>query len=185
MLDIISSIERGFIMNLEDYIAVIEDYPKKGISFKDVTPLLASGEAYDYALNELVKIAEEYHADYIVSPEARGFLFGCPVASKLKIGFVPVRKKGKLPRETISQKYELEYGFDELFMHKDAIKKGSRVIIIDDLVAVGGTLDAVAKLVEKAGGTVVSCLSIITLLGLPGEERLKKYNLKSLLYLKD
>lgn len=172
-------------MNLEDYIAVIPDYPKKGISFKDVTSLINNGEAYAYAIDKLTEIAKTYNPDYIVSPEARGFLFGCPVATKLKIGFVPVRKKGKLPRETISYRYELEYGFDELFMHKDAIKKGSKVVIIDDLAAIGGTMEACAKLVEELGGDVVCCLSLISLNGLNSEEKLKKYNPVSLLKLSD
>lgn len=172
-------------MKLENYIAVIKDYPKVGISFKDITPLLGDKEAYDYALKELAKIAGEYNADYICSPEARGFIFGCPLANILKVGFVPIRKKNKLPRETISVSYDLEYGTDELHMHKDAIKKGSRVIIVDDLIAIGGTLKACAELVEKAGGEVVACLSLITLNGLNGREKLAKYDVKSLLYLED
>ena len=172
-------------MNLENYIAVIPDFPKKGISFKDVTSLIENGETYAYVIDLLAQKAKELNAEYIVSPEARGFIFGCPVATKLNIGFIPVRKKGKLPRETISVKYDLEYGQDELFMHKDAIKKGARVVIIDDLVAIGGTLNAVATLVEKAGGKVEGLLSVITLKGLPGEKILEKYGLQSLLYLED
>ncbi len=172
-------------MNLANYITVIEDYPKAGVSFKDITTLINDKEAYSYAIEKLAQLAKEYNADYICSPEARGFIFGCPVASKLNIGFVPIRKKNKLPRETISIQYSLEYGIDELHMHKDAIKKGSRVILIDDLVAIGGTLKACAELVEKAGGEVVCCLSLITLKGLGGEEKLAKYHLKSLLYLED
>lgn len=172
-------------MDLNKYITVIENYPKPGISFKDITTLIGDGKAYAYAIDELARIAKEYNADYICSPEARGFIFGTPVASKLGLGFVPIRKKNKLPRETVSVKYDLEYGTDELFMHKDAIKKGSRVVIIDDLVAIGGTLKACVDLVEKAGGEVVACLSLITLKGLGGEEKLANYNLKSLLYLED
>lgn len=172
-------------MNLENYIAVVENYPKEGISFKDITPLLADKEAYDYAIEKLCELARAYDADYICSPEARGFIFGCPVATRLKLGFVPIRKKNKLPRETISVTYELEYGHDELHVHKGDIKEGSKVIVIDDLVAIGGTLNACCELVEKAGGKVVACLSLMTLVGLGGEEKLKKYNLKSLLYIKD
>ncbi len=172
-------------MDIEKYIKVINDYPKKGISFKDVTSLIENGEAYSYVIDELSKIAKELGATHIVSPEARGFIFGCPVASKLNIGFIPVRKKGKLPRETISVKYELEYGFDELYMHKDALKKGDKVVIIDDLVAVGGTLNAVADLCTSLGAEIKGCLSVITLKGLPGEKNLAKYNLHSLLYLED
>lgn len=172
-------------MDIEKYIAVIEDYPKKGISFKDVTSLIENGEVYAYVIDQLASMAKELGATHIVSPEARGFIFGCPVATKLGIGFVPVRKKGKLPRATISQKYELEYGFDELFMHKDALKEGDKVVIIDDLVAIGGTLNAVAELCIKSNAEVKGCLSVITLKGLPGEKVLAKYNLKSLLYLED
>ncbi len=172
-------------MNLENYIAVKQDFPKKGVSFKDITPLLSDKDAYDYAINKLCEYVKALNADYICSPEARGFLFGCPVANKLHLGFVPIRKKNKLPRETVSVKYELEYGFDELFMHKDALPKNARVVVIDDLVAIGGTLKACCDLVEIAGAKVVGCLSIITLSGLGGEEKLAKYNLKSLLYLKD
>lgn len=172
-------------MNYENYIAVVEDYPKKGISFKDITSLISNGEVYKKVIEDLSNYVKEIGADYIVSPESRGFIFGCPVATNLGIGFVPVRKKGKLPRETISVKYELEYGSDELFMHKDALKSGDRVVLIDDLVAIGGTLNAVAELVESTGAKVVGALSVITLKGLPGEELLKKYNLKSLLYLED
>ena len=172
-------------MDLNDYIAVIKDYPKPGISFKDITPLIGDGKAYAYVIDLLASKAKELGAQYICSPEARGFLFGCPVATKLGIGFVPIRKKGKLPRETISVTYDLEYGTDELFMHKDALKKGSKVVLIDDLVAVGGTLNAVAELVTKAEAEVVGCLSVILLKGLPGEKVLAKYNLESLLVLED
>lgn len=172
-------------MNLEKYIAVINDYPKKGISFKDITPLIGDGKAYAYVINLLADKAKALGAQYIVSPEARGFLFGCPVASKLGIGFVPIRKKNKLPRETISVTYDLEYGQDELFMHKDALKEGTRVVLIDDLVAIGGTLSAAIKLVQKGGGKVVGCLSVILLKGLKGEEVLKPYGLESLLTLED
>ena len=172
-------------MDLEKYIAVIPDFPKKGISFKDVTSLIENGEVYAYVIDELAKKAKALGAEYIVSPEARGFIFGCPVATKLGIGFVPVRKKGKLPRETISVKYELEYGTDELFMHKGVFKEGAKVVIIDDLVAIGGTLNAVAELCSNAGAKVCGCLSVITLRGLPGEKVLSKYGLDSLLYLED
>lgn len=172
-------------MKLEDYIAVIKDYPKKGISFKDITPLVGNGEAYRYTIEQLALKAKALGAEYICSPEARGFLFGCPVAEKLGIGFIPVRKKGKLPRETIKVSYELEYGTDELYMHKDAIKSGAKVVLIDDLIAVGGTMSAVANLVEIAGGKVVGCLAVILLKGLPGEKRLAKYGIDTLLTLED
>ena len=172
-------------MNLKDYIYDVPNYPKEGILFRDITPLLKSKEAFEYAVKEMADFVKKCGATVIMGPESRGFIFGCPVATNLGIGFIPVRKKGKLPRETISVKYELEYGSDELFMHKDALKSGDRVVLIDDLVAIGGTLNAVAELVESTGAKVVGALSVITLKGLPGEELLKKYNLKSLLYLED
>ncbi len=172
-------------MNIEDYIAVINDYPKKGISFKDITPLVGNGKAYQEVIDLLAKKASVLGAEYICSPEARGFLFGCPVASKLGIGFVPIRKKGKLPRDTISVRYELEYGSDELFMHKDALPQDAKVVLIDDLVAIGGTLNACKDLVEKSGAKVVGILSIILLKGLPGEKKLAPYGLDSLIELED
>lgn len=168
-------------MKLEDYIAVVPDWPKKGVQFQDITPLLANGEAYSYTIEKMAKLALEMNADVIVGPESRGFMFACPVATKIKKGFVPVRKKGKLPRETISYTYELEYGQDTLYMHKDDIKKGQRVVIVDDIVAVGGTLDAVANLIHEAGGEVVGMVALIGLTSLPGVERLKQYNLHCLM----
>ena len=168
-------------MKLEDYIAVVPDWPKKGVQFQDITPLLADGEAYSYTIDRMAELALEMNADVIVGPESRGFMFACPVASKIKKGFVPIRKKGKLPRETVSYTYELEYGTDTLFMHKDAIKKGQKVVIVDDIVAIGGTLNATAKLVEELGGEVVGMIALIGLTSLPGVNRLKEYNFHCLL----
>ena len=169
------------LMDLKKYIASVENFPKEGILFRDITPLMANGEAYKYANDKLIEFAKEKKATLIVGPEARGFIFGCPVAHSLSIGFVPVRKKGKLPRETISYTYELEYGTDTLYMHKDAIKKGQRVVIIDDLVAIGGTLNAAAELIHQLGGEVVGMIALIGLTSLPGIKNLEKYNLHCLL----
>jgi adenine phosphoribosyltransferase len=169
-------------MKLEDYIAVIPDWPKPGVQFKDVTKLMENGEAYKYCIHKMAEMAKEMGAEVIVGPEARGFMFGCPVAVELGLGFVPIRKKGKLPRETISYSYELEYGVDTLYMHKDAIKKGQKVVVIDDIVALGGTMDAAKNLVEQLGGQVVGMVALMGLTALPGVKRLEKDNLKCLIY---
>ncbi len=172
-------------INLEEYIATIPDYPSPGILFRDVTPLIDDGEAYQEAIDQLAAYASEVGADIICGPESRGFIFGCPVAYKLNLGFVPVRKPGKLPRETISCKYDLEYGSNELFMHKDAIKPGQRVVIIDDLLATGGTCQATIKMIEQLGGVVAGIAFIIELDGLNGRKNLEGYNVKALLNMSD
>lgn len=169
-------------MKIEDTIATVPDWPKKGVQFQDITPLLANGEAYEEAIAKMAEMAEEMGADVIVGPESRGFMFACPVAYAIKKGFVPVRKKCKLPGETISYTYDLEYGTDVLYMRKDAIKKGQKVVVIDDIVAVGGTLNAAAKLIEQLDGEVAGMIALIGLTALPGVERLKKYNLHCLIY---
>lgn len=168
-------------MNYKDYIAIVEDFPVKGISFKDITPLMLNGEAFRSACSELAEYAKTQGANLIVGPESRGFIFGCPVATQLKMGFVPIRKPGKLPRETIEESYSLEYGNNTLCMHKDAIKKGDKVLIIDDLLATGGTIQAAIKLVESLGAEVVGCAFVIELTGLKGREILSKYNVHSLI----
>ena len=134
-------------MDLEKYIASIPDYPTKGILFRDVTPLAQDGKAYKYTCEKLAEYAKSVGADLIAGPESRGFIFGCPMATMLDIGFVPVRKPNKLPRETISQEYALEYGTGTLEMHKDAVKKGQKVVICDDLLATGGTVEASIKMI--------------------------------------
>lgn len=168
-------------MNLKDYIADIPDFPQDGILFRDITPLMANGAAFHEACTQLIAFAKEVQADVIVGPESRGFIFGCPVAHELQIGFVPVRKPGKLPRETVSVEYALEYGTNELHVHRDAVKQGQRVLIIDDLLATGGTVDATIKIVEKLGGEVVGCAFLIELAGLQGRELLKGYRVHSLM----
>lgn len=167
-------------MDLKEKIRVIEGFPKKGISFKDVTTLLQDKESLKYTVDRLVDCLKDKNIDVVVGPEARGFLFGVPVAYALNAGFVPVRKKGKLPYDTISVKYDLEYGSDELEIHKDAIKPGQRVAVIDDLLATGGTIGSVAKLVEQVGGEVVSLDFVIELTDLNGRKKLSKYNVESL-----
>ena len=164
-------------MDLTKYVATIPDFPSEGIMFRDLTPLMQDGEAYKEGCNHLIEFAKEVGAEVVVCPEARGYMFGCPIAYALGIGFVPVRKPGKLPRETVSYKYDLEYGTNELFIHKDAIKEGQKVLIVDDLLATGGTVEAVAKLVEKLGGQVVGCGFLIELEALPGREVLKDYTI--------
>ena len=168
-------------MNYKDYIADIKDFPQEGILFRDITPLMADGKVFKNACDEMIAFAKKVNAEVIVGPESRGFIFGCPVAYNLGIGFVPVRKPGKLPRETVSVSYDLEYGSNELHVHKDAIKKGQRVLIIDDLLATGGTVDATIQIVEELGGVVAGCGFLIELEGLKGREHLKDYDVFSLM----
>lgn len=168
-------------MDLKSFVTIVPDYPKEGISFKDITTIMDNGEAYKYATDQIVEFAKEVGTDIIVGPEARGFIIGCPVAYALEIGFAPVRKPGKLPREVIAVEYDLEYGKDSLTIHKDAIKPGQRVLIVDDLLATGGTVGATVELVEKLGGVVAGCAFLIELTYLNGREKLEGYNVQSLM----
>ena len=168
-------------MNLKDYVASIPDFPQEGILFRDITPLLDDPQAFKHAVTKLATFAQEVGAQLILGPESRGFMFGCPVAIEIGVGFVPVRKPGKLPRETISEKYDLEYGSNELQIHKDAIKPGQKVVIIDDLLATGGTVAATIKMVERLGGEVVGCAFLIELADLNGRQALKDYKVYSAL----
>ncbi len=161
------------MMDLKKYIASILNYPKEGILFRDITPLMADGEAFKEATSRIEEFAREMNAEVIVGPESRGFIFGCPVAVNMGIGFVPVRKPGKLPRETVSYSYDLEYGSNELHMHCDSIKPGQKVIVVDDLLATGGTVEATIKLIEKLQGEVVGAAFLIELEDLKGRELLK------------
>lgn len=167
-------------MDLKEKIRVIENFPKEGISFKDITTVIGDGEALKYSIDKIVEHLKDKKIDLIVGPEARGFIYGVPVAYAMGIGFIPVRKPGKLPGETISITYDLEYGSDTLQIHKDSIKKGQRVAIVDDLLATGGTIEAVTKLVELAGGEVVCLDFAIELTGLNGRDKLKGYEVMSL-----
>ncbi len=168
-------------MNLKDKVRIIEDFPKKGISFKDVTTLLQDREALRESIDVIANHLKDKKIDIVIGPEARGFLFGVPVAYALGAGFVPVRKPGKLPYETIKTSYDLEYGSDALEIHKDAIKKGQRVAIVDDLLATGGTVAAVAKLVEESGGEVVAIDFLIELTELKGREKISQYDIMSVI----
>ncbi len=167
-------------MDFKKYIADIRDFPIEGILFRDITPLMGDGEAFYEATQAISKFAQEMKAEIIVGPESRGFIFGCPVANELKIGFVPVRKPGKLPRKTVSYEYALEYGKNELHIHEDAIKPGQRVLIVDDLLATGGTVEATIKLVERIGGVVVGCAFLIELCDLKGRDVLTGYPIYTL-----
>ncbi|MBE3569882.1 MAG: adenine phosphoribosyltransferase [Bacillales bacterium] len=168
-------------MDLKKYIAVVPDWPQPGVQFKDITPLMDNGEAFKYATDQIVAYAEKKKADIVVGPEARGFIVGCPVAYALGVGFAPVRKEGKLPRETVKVEYGLEYGKDVLTIHKDAIKPGQRVLIIDDLLATGGTIEATIKLVEQLGGIVVGIAFLIELAYLEGRKKLDGYDILALM----
>ena len=168
-------------MDLKQTVRVIENFPKEGISFKDITTLLQNGEALKFAIEEIIADLKDKDVDLIVGPEARGFLMGTPVAYGMGVGFVPVRKPGKLPWEVESFEYDLEYGSNILEIHKDAIKPGQKVAIVDDLLATGGTMEAAAELIEKLGGEVVSMQFLIELEDLDGREKLTKYNVNSLI----
>ena len=167
-------------MNLKNYIAEIIDFPKEGISFKDITPVLQSPAAFKYVIEKITAYAENLGVDVVVGPEARGFLFGVPAALDLGVGFIPVRKPGKLPRAVETAEYALEYGTDSLCIHADAIKPDQKVLIVDDLLATGGTLKATIELIERLGGEVVGCAFLIELVGLPGREVLKGYDMLAL-----
>ena len=168
-------------MDLKQYITIVNDWPKPGIQFKDITTLMDNGDAYKYATDQIVEYAREKQIELIVGPEARGFIIGCPVAYSLGVGFAPVRKEGKLPRETIKVSYGLEYGKDILTIHKDAIKPGQRVLITDDLLATGGTIEATIKLVEELGGVVAGIAFLIELSYLEGRKKLGKYDILTLM----
>ena len=168
-------------MDLKQYVTIVPDFPKPGIQFKDITTIMDKGEVYKYATDQIVNYTREKKIDVVVGPEARGFIIGCPVAYALGVGFVPVRKEGKLPREVIRVEYGLEYGKDVLTMHKDAIKPGQRVLITDDLLATGGTIEATIKLVEQLGGVVAGIAFLIELTYLEGREKLKGYDILTLM----
>ncbi|TCT27096.1 adenine phosphoribosyltransferase [Melghiribacillus thermohalophilus] len=168
-------------MDYKKYITVVPDWPEKGIRFKDITTLMDKGDVFKSAIDEIVEYAKEKEIDIVVGPEARGFIVGCPVAYALEVGFAPVRKDGKLPREVIKVDYGLEYGKDILTMHKDAIKPGQRVLITDDLLATGGTIEATIQLVEELGGVVAGCAFLIELSYLNGREKLKGYDVLTLM----
>ena len=164
---------------LEDYVISIPDFPEPGIIFRDITSILQDGDGLALAVDSLRAMVKDLDFDLVVGPESRGFIFGVPLAYLHHKGFVPVRKKGKLPRETVSASYELEYGSAEIEIHKDAIKPGQKVVIVDDLIATGGTTEAIIQLVKELGGEVVKLCFVMELAGLKGREKLKGYDVES------
>ena len=168
-------------MDLKKYIADVKDFPEQGIIFRDISPLMANGEAYRYSIKEIVKYAQDLNVDKVVGPEARGFMVGCPVAVELGCGFAMARKKGKLPRETVEVSYGLEYGKATLQLHQDAILPGDKVLVCDDLLAIGGTTAATIELVEKLGGEVVGLAFLIELLDLKGRDLIQGYDIFTLM----
>ena len=166
---------------LEEYVRSIPDFPEEGIIFRDITSVIQYPDGLQLAIDGLDGLVKGTDYDVVVGPESRGFIFGVPVAYKNHKSFVPVRKKGKLPCETISQEYSLEYGTATIEMHKDAIKPGQKVVIVDDLIATGGTIEAIIKLVEALGGEVVKIVFLIELQGLKGREKLKGYDVDALI----
>lgn len=164
---------------LEDYVTSIPDFPEPGIIFRDVTSILQDPEGLHLAIADLCAMVKGLDYDVVVGPESRGFIFGMPVAYIEHKSFIPVRKKGKLPRETITEMYDLEYGSAEIEMHKDAIRPGDKVVIIDDLIATGGTTEAIIRLVERLGGQVVKICFIMELAGLNGRDKLAGYEVES------
>jgi len=164
---------------LEKYIRSIADWPKKGILFRDITPLLGNPEAFAAAIDALCADFTGFGVEYVAAVEARGFIFGGAVAKKLKAGFVPIRKKGKLPFETESITYALEYGMDTLEVHSDAVSRGAKVLMVDDLLATGGTMAAACKLIERTGGQIVGITFLIELSELTGREKLGGYKISS------
>lgn len=169
-------------MDLKEHIANIPDFPKKGIMFRDITPILMDPEALRYTAKELADYAKKVGATVIAAPEARGFMFGIPAALEADLPFIPVRKPGKLPREVIEESYQLEYGSDALQMHKDDLPKNSRVLIVDDLLATGGTSEAIARMVRKAGSEVAGYAFVVELDDLKGKERLNDAPLMTMVH---
>lgn len=166
---------------IEEYVTSIPDFPEQGIIFRDVTSILQDAEGLHLAVDLMQRKLDGIEFDAIIGPESRGFIFGVPLAYNLNKPFVPVRKKGKLPRETVSIEYELEYGTASIEMHRDSIKAGEKVVIIDDLMATGGTTEAIIKLVEGLGGQVVKIVFLMELAGLHGRDRLKDYDMESVI----
>ena len=164
---------------VEDYVVSIPDFPEPGIIFSDVTSVIQDADGLQLAIDEMQKLLDGVEFDVIAGAESRGFVFGMPIAYNMKKPFVLVRKKGKLPRETVEMSYDLEYGSATIEMHKDAIKPGQKVVLVDDLIATGGTIEAAAKLVEQLGGEVVKIIFLMELAGLEGRKKLAKYDVGS------
>lgn len=166
---------------LEDYVRNIPDFPEPGIIFRDVTSVLQSKEGLKLAIDQMQELLNDVDFDIIVGPESRGFIFGVPIAYNLNKAFIPIRKKGKLPCETISMDYELEYGKATIEIHKDAIQPGQRVVIVDDLIATGGTIEAITKLIEMLGGVVIKIIFLMELKGLKGRDKLSGYEVEAVI----
>lgn len=166
---------------LEEYVKSIPDFPEKGIIFRDVTSVIQDPDGLALAIDSMKEKLDGVDFDIIAGTESRGFIFGVPIAYAFHKGFVPIRKKGKLPRETISQSYDLEYGSAAIEMHKDAIKPGDKVVLVDDLIATGGTIEASIRMIEALGGEVVKIIFLMELAGLKGRERLKGYDVESVI----
>ena len=166
---------------IEEYVRSIPDFPEPGIIFRDITSVLQDADGLQLAIDSMIKLLDGVDFDVVAGTESRGFIFGVPIAYEMHKPFVPVRKKGKLPCETISQSYDLEYGQATIEMHKDSIKPGQKVVLVDDLIATGGTIEAAIKLVEQLGGEVVKILFLMELAGLKGREKLAKYDVKSVI----
>ena len=167
-------------MNLKKYIYDVENFPKPGVLFRDITPLLNNAKAFKYVIDELAEFATKVNAEKIVAPESRGFIFASALAYKLDLPFVLVRKPGKLPREAISEAYDLEYGTNAISIHSDSIKKGEKILVVDDLLATGGTVNAATHLAERLGGEIVGIAFVIELKALEGRKLLEKYEVTSL-----
>ena len=167
---------------LEDYVVTIPDFPEPGVMFRDVTSILQDKDGLNLAIKEIERLIGDVDFDLVLGAESRGFIFGVPVAYNMNKGFIPVRKKGKLPCETVEMDYDLEYGTAVIEMHKDAIKPGQKVVIIDDLIATGGTIEAITKLVESLGGEVVKIVFLMELEGLKGRDKLKDYDIASVIH---
>ncbi len=167
---------------IEDYVRTIPNFPEEGVMFRDITTILQDKDGLRMAVDQMAACLDGLDYDIVLGPESRGFIFGVPIAYNMHKGFVPVRKKGKLPAETVSIKYDLEYGQAEIEIHKDAIKPGDKVVIIDDLIATGGTMEAICKLVEQLGGEVVKIVFLMELEGLEGRQKLAKYDVSSVIH---
>ena len=166
---------------LEEYVTSIPDFPEPGIIFRDITSILQDADGLKLAIDSMEECLKDVEVDVIAGTESRGFIFGVPIAYNLHKPFVPIRKKGKLPRETVSKSYDLEYGSATIEMHKDSIRPGQKVVLVDDLIATGGTIEAAIDLIEQLGGEVVKIIFLMELAGLKGRERLKNYNVESVL----
>lgn len=166
---------------IEEYITSIPDYPEKGVIFRDITSVIQNPDGMKLAIDEIKRLIGDTEFDLVAGAEARGFIFGAPVAYALGKGFIPVRKKGKLPRETVSQAYSLEYGTAEIEIHTDSVKPGQKVVLVDDLMATGGTMEAAVRLIESLGGEVVKIVFLIELAGLKGRDRLRGYDVESVI----